>query len=374
MNTYPTTVIEGSTNGWFESLSDGTVDKELYSSGHPFTIQQRTFDPETFEHILPDVSDAGKDTLDTFYQNNKKVSFWWLHPGRLVYYDVTYVERPEFIANDDIDSWRVVQKFTQFTSLIVDFGLDGPSMFIPPQNIFEISGSPERTPKLSIRGDGYKWTVSGSGTGEYYLTLAAGGDPSIAATPQSAYEDGFALTSGALGSLAAEEWNYGDNDSLGYSTIYVRLADDADPDSKVVDYVEYLDAFPTEMWRMPYNVDSQLGFSVITPDVWTAGTYKIRSQVSYTGQKSTGSYITSIGLEALAVEDDIRTGSVSAFTLTVPSTNYQLLQSAVEDSLLLSFSSGNVIKGVFKRDGDDSSDVHEQGLYILGFKLTLEKQ
>jgi len=373
MNTYPEIDREGSVKGWVESLSDDTVRIGLYSSGHPFTIQQRTFDPETFTHVLPYVSNDDKDTLDTFYQNNKKVSFWWIHPERLIYYDVTYTERPRFESNNDIDSWNVIQKFTQFSSLIIDSTLDGPSMFITPQSIFEISGSPELTNRLSIRGDGFKWTASGSGT-EYYVQLAAGGDPLIAATPQAVYEDGFSLTSGTIGSLAVEEWAYGDNDTLGYSTIYVRLADSADPDGKAVDYVEYLDAFPTEMWRMPYDEESQIGFSVITPDVWTSGTYKIRAQVSYTGQKSSGSYITSIGLEALASTDDIRTGSVSSFALAVPTTNYQLLQSSVGDSLLLSFSSGNLIKGVFKRDGADSDDYYEQGLYILGFKLTLEKQ
>ena len=43
---------------------------------------------------------------------------------------------------------------------------------------------------------------------------------------------------GALGSLAAGEWGYGDSSSEnGYNTIYVRLSDGTDPDSKASGYV-----------------------------------------------------------------------------------------------------------------------------------------
>jgi hypothetical protein len=86
---------------------------------------------------------------------------------------------------------------------------------------------------------GYRWTLSGSGTGEYYCELAAGGDPSIPTldTNSSVFLDSFQNIADfapdnarAAGSLNPSEWDYADNDTLGYSTIYVRMADDADPD------------------------------------------------------------------------------------------------------------------------------------------------
>lgn len=81
----------------------------------------------------------------------------------------------------------------------------------------------------------YKWTASGSGTNEYYCQTSAGGDPSIA-TPGSVFLDGFfnLATQGTAGSLTASQWDYADNDTLGYSTIYVRLADGTDPDTKTI--------------------------------------------------------------------------------------------------------------------------------------------
>lgn len=91
---------------------------------------------------------------------------------------------------------------------------------------------------ISIRNGVYKWTASGSGTGEFYLELIGGGDPGLA-EPTNVQANGTNLTAGTAGSLAASRWDYADNDTLGYSTIYVRLSDDADPDSKSRDFVTF---------------------------------------------------------------------------------------------------------------------------------------
>jgi hypothetical protein len=85
----------------------------------------------------------------------------------------------------------------------------------------------------------YKWTASGSGTNEYYCEAAAGGDPSLTEAKCCSLNGAFTLaTNGTLGSLNASEWDWGDNDTLGYSTVYVRLADGVDPDSKSPGFVQ----------------------------------------------------------------------------------------------------------------------------------------
>lgn len=76
----------------------------------------------------------------------------------------------------------------------------------------------------------YQWTASGSGTDEYYCEIAGGGDPSLA-DPDAVRVDGALATEGILGSLAEGEWGYGDNDTLGWSTVYVRLTGGSDPDT-----------------------------------------------------------------------------------------------------------------------------------------------
>lgn len=90
-------------------------------------------------------------------------------------------------------------------------------------------------PHLDSLSDGETdlWTESGSGTGEYYYT----GDD-LDGEPDLVLLDGSKATKGTLGSLSAVEYGWGDNDDIGEDTLYVRLSDDEDPDSKSADYVE----------------------------------------------------------------------------------------------------------------------------------------
>lgn len=79
-------------------------------------------------------------------------------------------------------------------------------------------------------GASYKWVASGSGTDEYYMDLLAGGDPGVS-EPSAVYDDKTEMTKGTPGSLAAGEWGFGDNDTIGNDRIYVRLSSGAaDPD------------------------------------------------------------------------------------------------------------------------------------------------
>ena len=90
---------------------------------------------------------------------------------------------------------------------------------------------------FSIRNSRWNWTLSGSGTNEYYLRTSGSANPDLP-EPTAVNENAVAMTPGTVGSLAAGEWDYGDNDTLGYSTIYVRLSDSTDPDGKATDYVQ----------------------------------------------------------------------------------------------------------------------------------------
>lgn len=93
--------------------------------------------------------------------------------------------------------------------------------------------------EISARNSALRWIASGSGTGEFYVELIGGGDPSISPEPDAVYEGGTSIANGVMGSLNASEWDYGDNDTLGYSTIYVRQDDDSDPDTEAVDHIGY---------------------------------------------------------------------------------------------------------------------------------------
>lgn len=93
--------------------------------------------------------------------------------------------------------------------------------------------------QINVRTAAYVWTASGSGTNEYYLRAAGPANPGFVAQPSAVYINGSSATEGTVGSLTAGQWDYGDNDTLGYSTIYVRLSDGTDPDSKAAGYVQF---------------------------------------------------------------------------------------------------------------------------------------
>ena len=68
----------------------------------------------------------------------------------------------------------------------------------------------------------YTWLPSAS-NGEIYCALTGVGDPSIT-SPGALYLNGVLATQGTVGILIAGQWAYGDNDSLGYQTIYLKIA------------------------------------------------------------------------------------------------------------------------------------------------------
>lgn len=102
------------------------------------------------------------------------------------------------------------------------------------------------------------WTVSGVAT-EYYLPIS--NTKSFKSKPDSVFEDDTAMTEGTLGALAVGEWAWGDNDSLAEPTIYVRLSDSTDPDTKFAADEDYLEAVydePVFEWdfALPYPADT----------------------------------------------------------------------------------------------------------------------
>ena len=75
-----------------------------------------------------------------------------------------------------------------------------------------------------------KWKKSGGGTNEWYAVTNAGGDPGLGLSSNAVLYyatvgggSETAATNGTVGALAAEHgWGWGDGDTLGYSTLYVR--------------------------------------------------------------------------------------------------------------------------------------------------------
>lgn len=90
---------------------------------------------------------------------------------------------------------------------------------------------------LDLVSSSFQWTASSSGTNEYYLESDGGGDPGVS-EPKVVYEGGTAIPSGTAGSLSTGEWDWADNDSLGWNTVYVHASGGVDPDSQDTGYIQ----------------------------------------------------------------------------------------------------------------------------------------
>lgn len=113
---------------------------------------------------------------------------------------------------------------------------------------------------ISLRDAKFAWTASGSGTNEYYVRTAANANPGFVATPPTTngvYIAGTSATKATAGSLTAGQWAFGDNDTLGYSTVYVRLSGGGDPDAQDADHVQFRQIpQATEHVRIPSTASS----------------------------------------------------------------------------------------------------------------------
>ena len=126
----------------------------------------------------------------------------------------------------------------------------------------------------------YRWIVSASGTDEYYLDLIGGGDPGTG-EPDNVAEAGSNMAAGTVGSLTAGQWDWADNDTLGYSTIYVRLTTGGpDPDTQIDGFITFT-RDPATGDRVNFTSNGNAGSSGLDSPTITLASCDI--EASYTG-------------------------------------------------------------------------------------------
>jgi len=117
--TYPSSLsILGSTRDWSEARQTDTVLLSTPRPGLAFMDVLRTFDAIGFIHSIPKITEALRDTLKTFYSDNKGKEFYWSHPRTSVIYLLMHDAPPVFRLNNDDDSWNVVESMTQTSSTV----------------------------------------------------------------------------------------------------------------------------------------------------------------------------------------------------------------------------------------------------------------
>jgi hypothetical protein len=88
---------------------------------------------------------------------------------------------------------------------------------------------------VSVAGGAAEWTESTTTPGEWYYTGAA-----MTSKPVYVELGGVDITpdEGTLGSLVENEWDWGDQDTLGSDTMYIKLPGDGDPDNLAANYLK----------------------------------------------------------------------------------------------------------------------------------------
>lgn len=159
----------------------------------------------------------------------------------------------------------VVDSFSSTSISSGDWTLEGsPSISITPSIkepiggicTLTVTGGSETFHDLLL-SSGDNWLVSGSGTNEYYLDNSS--SLYTAVEPDRIYVNDIQLAVGVIGTLGVSQWAWGDNDALGYDTIYIRMPTTEAPDPD--------DAYSTDTAYIEWSAVAVTGDAFRTTDV-----------------------------------------------------------------------------------------------------------
>lgn len=100
----------------------------------------------------------------------------------------------------------------------------------------------------------YEWVLSGQGTDTWYVRAPGGGAPFVFCNaPAEVLENGNPVTKNEdLTDLSPGDWGWGDQDSLGFRTIYIRMNAGGNPNSQAANYIQTDVPY---MFEHPYDLD-----------------------------------------------------------------------------------------------------------------------
>lgn len=104
------------------------------------------------------------------------------------------------------------------------------------------------------------WSASATAPGEYYYTGA-----DISEEPEFVFADSVELPEGILGGLSNGEYAWGDNDTLGADTLYVKISA-GDPDAQTSGYLKVLESMPDRIIITAHRSLEDFATSSNTPD------------------------------------------------------------------------------------------------------------
>ena len=116
MNTFPTLSRSPNVEGYTVSRDANAVDIGSTESGYPVLNKLSTFAPQSWRHTLDGVSQTDKDSIDTFYEANKDVPFYWPCAQDSTTYEVAFIKPPVPILQGRSEGrwiWRITMELMQ---------------------------------------------------------------------------------------------------------------------------------------------------------------------------------------------------------------------------------------------------------------------
>jgi len=114
---FPTLSTSPKIEGFVDEYSDETINRDSYASGYPLINPQFDFDPKNFSHIIQLVSQADKETLSTFYRDNKTNNILWVNEQDDDTYLVIFTHKPYCELDGEKSKWKIELGFRQIAEV-----------------------------------------------------------------------------------------------------------------------------------------------------------------------------------------------------------------------------------------------------------------
>ena len=119
MNHFPALSRSPSVDGFAVPWAQEGTFRANYASGYPLVDDEFTFTPRIFTHNLIGVSTTDMNTLETFFEANRRSEIVWKNPNNDTVYYVIWEQDPQPSLDRRTDLWQVSQAFRQVSSTTI---------------------------------------------------------------------------------------------------------------------------------------------------------------------------------------------------------------------------------------------------------------
>ena len=104
---FPTLSSYPKIEGFIDEYSDETIVRDSYASGYPLINPYFSFDPKNYSYVMRFMSQADKESLSTFYRDNKVNKIFWPNEQDDNTYLVIFTRKPSCELDGANNKWKM---------------------------------------------------------------------------------------------------------------------------------------------------------------------------------------------------------------------------------------------------------------------------